>query len=54
MRFTHKILSGALCAALSVSLLSGCGASASAADSLAALTLAPLSTAVTAAEGGER
>ena len=50
MRFTHKILSGALCAALSVSPLSGCGASASAADSLAALTLAPLSTAVTAAE----
>ncbi len=50
MRLPHKILSGALCAALSVSLLSGCGASASAADSLAALTLAPISSAVTAAE----
>ena len=49
MRF-HKVLSGALCAALSLSLLSGCGATASAADSLAALTLAPISTAVTAAE----
>lgn len=49
MRFTHKILSGALCAALCLSLFAG-GADASAENSPAALTLAPISTAVTAAE----
>ena len=50
MRFYHKILPGVLCAALSASLLSACGSTASAESSLAVLSLAPLSTAVTVSD----